>query len=274
LVQKHLACIDCKGKLTAVQGRFSCLACERTYDFADGVFFARERKAAHYFDAAHQIMQVGNDSPEISTLCYSQQSRIAIGLIKPGDVVVDIGCGPSIHYEKPRDCVLIGIDPSFESIRANQSLDIRIFGGAESPPFADGSVDRIFLFYSIHHMIGQTVEENTANLAAALHECNRMIRKQGSIVIFDMSPWWPAWQLQCLAWNQARSALADKLDMFFWRKSALKKLAEPILAARDFTSCTFQVSPLLVFPPIFSIPRLKFPRFLYPFDVNMYLWQY
>jgi len=260
--------------LTALQGQFSCLACGHTYDFADAVFFAREKRAAHYFDAAHQIMQTGNESPEISALCYSQQSRLAIGMIKPGDVVVDIGCGPSIHYEKPRDCVLIGIDPSFESIRANQSLDIRIFGGAESAPLADKSVDRLFLFYSIHHMIGQSVEENRENLSATLHECNRMIRKQGSIVIFDMSPWWPAWQLQCLAWNQARSVLGDKLDMFFWRKSALKKLAAPILSAREFTSCTFQVSPLLTFPPIFSIPSLKVPRFLYPFDVNMYHWQY
>lgn len=256
------------------QGQFSCAACERTYDFSDDVFFAKENKSTHYFDSVHEVMQTGNESLAISTLCYSQQSSLASKLIRPGNVIVDIGCGPTVHYERPQDSVLIGIDPSFNSIRSNTKLDIKVFGNAEATPLPDKSVDNIFFFYSIHHMIGQTVKENTANLTAALHECNRMIRKQGSIIIFDMSPWWPAWQLQCLSWNQARGVLADKLDMFFWRKSALKKLADPILSAREFTSCTFQVSPFLTFPPIFSIPSLKFPRFLYPFDVNMYHWQF
>jgi SAM-dependent methyltransferase len=274
LIQKHLACVHCKGALKFTQSRYECEPCDRTYDFSEGVFFAKERKAAHYFDAAHQVMQEGNESPEISTLCYSQQSRLTTGLIKPGDVVVDIGCGPSIHYEKPRDCVLIGLDPSFESIRENLSVDIRIFGGAEAAPFADKSVDRIFLFYSIHHMIGRTVEENTANLAASLRECGRLVREKGTLVVFDMSPWWPAWHAQRLAWNSAKGVLADKLDMYFWRESALKDLAEKVVPAKAFESHSFKVSPFLMFPPVFGLPNFKIPRFLYPFDINMYKWSF
>lgn len=274
LVQQHLACIQCKGALTRAEGRYTCPACERSYDFADEVFFAKERKATHYFDAAHQVMQVGNESQEISTLCYAEQGRITTGLIQPGDVVVDIGCGPTIHYEKPADCVLIGIDPSFESIRANKALDIRIYGGAEAAPFADKSVDRIFLFYSIHHMVGRTVAENAANLAASLRECGRVMKDKGTLVVFDMSPWWPAWQAQKLAWNAARGVLADKLDMYFWRKSALQRLAETAVSAKAFSSHTFKVSPFLMFPPAFGLPNLRVPRFLYPFDVNMYKWTF
>ncbi len=274
LIQKHLACVQCKGALTASEGRYACPSCSRTYDFEDGVFFAKESKATHYFDAVHQVMQVGNESEEISTLCYTEQSRLALDMIRPGDVVVDIGCGPKINYAKPADCTLIGIDPSFESIRANKALDIRIFGGAENAPLPDNSVDRIFLFYSIHHMVGRTVEENAANLAASLRECGRVMRAGGTLAVFDMSPWWPAWQAQKLGWNAARGMLADKLDMFFWRESALQRLAEKAVAAKSFSSHTFKVSPFLMFPPAFGLPNFKVPRFLYPFDVKMYKWAF
>ena len=274
LIQKHLACLQCKGVLTAADGRYRCPGCDRAYDYSDGVFFAKESKAAHYFDAAHQVMQVGNQSHEIATLCYTEQSRLAVEMIRPGDVVLDIGCGPTINYEKPTDCVLIGMDPSFESIRANKALDIRIFGGAENAPLADRSVDRIFLFYSIHHMVGKTVEENAANLAASLRECGRVMRENGTLTVFDMSPWWPAWQAQKLGWNAARGALEDKLDMFFWRDSALQRLAETVIAAKSFSSHKFKVSPFLMFPPAFGLPNFKVPRFLYPFDVMMYKWTF
>jgi SAM-dependent methyltransferase len=273
-ILKYLACTECKGALDFNQGKYACPACQRQYGFEEGVFCARERISQHYFDTKHQVMQVGNTSPEIMTLCYSSQARVAADLIREGDVVLDIGCGPTVHYERPKGSVLIGLDPSFDSLRANSKLDLRVFGGAENMPLADKSVDRIFFFYSIHHMIGRTVAENTANLTAALRECGRVVRDQGNLVIFDMSPWWPAWQAQRLAWNRARVALDDKLDMFFWRESALEKLAGPILPAKDFSSRTFSVSPFLTFPPMFSLPNLRVPRFMYPFDIKMYKWSF
>jgi ubiquinone/menaquinone biosynthesis C-methylase UbiE len=274
LIRKHLACTECKGALEPDQDVYSCTACRRRYVFQDGVFCARERSAQHYFDTKHEVMQVGNTSPEIMALCYSNQSQVAAGLIREGDVIVDIGCGPTVHYSRPKNSVLIGIDPSFDSLRANAKLDLRVYGGAEHMPLADQSANRIFFFYSIHHMIGRTVQENTANLAAALGECRRVVRENGTLVIFDMSPWWPAWQAQRLTWNRARVALDDKLDMFFWRESALERLAGPILSARDYGSRTFSVSPFLSFPPVFSLPNLRVPRFLYPFDIKMYQWSF
>ena len=141
-------------------------------------------------------------------------------------------------------------------------------------PLRDGSVDRISLFYSIHHMIGQTVAENRDNVTAALRECGRVMRPGGTLVVFDMSPYWPVWQVQRLMWNQARKTLADKLDMFFWRDGVLQRLAEGAFPARRVETETFSVSPFLVFPPVFSLPSLKLPRFLYPFDIKMYKWSF
>ena len=274
LMQAHLACPACHSRILIEGQRYACTACAHSGEIRDNVFFAKPLANAHYFDDMHQLMQEGNQSPEIREMCYDQQSRILAGMIRPGDVVVDIGCGPVVHFDKPKDCVLIGIDPSFDSIRVNARLDIRVFGSAASMPLRDDSVDRICLFYSIHHMIGHTVQENEVNVRAALRECGRAIRPGGTLVVFDLSPWWPFWHAQRLGWNRARQSLSDKLDMFFWRDSVLQRLAEGAFGEKTFESENFRISPFLVFPPVFSLPELKVPRFLYPFDVKMYKWSF
>lgn len=274
LIEKYLACPKCRADMRVDADRCTCMACGEDYELRDGVFIVNALAARHYFDDKHQVMQHGNESPEIQELCYDQQSAIAKELVCPGEVVLDIGCGPTVHFKRPPDSILIGVDPSLASLKANQGLDLGVFCGAEAMPFRDKSVDRIFCFYSIHHMVGQSVKENTANLGAALRECGRVIREGGTLVIFDMSPWWPVWHVEKLAWNRARRLLSDRLDMFFWRGGALERLAATAFTSKAFESRSFSVSPFLTFPPVFSLPGLKLPRFLYPFDTKMYKWSF
>lgn len=274
LMQTHLACPACHSRITIEAPRYVCTACAQAGEIRENVFLAKPVANTHYFDDMHRLMQTGNQSPEIREMCYEQQSRILTEMIRPGDVIVDIGCGPVIHFDRPKDCVLIGVDPSFDSIRVNTKLDIRVFGSAASVPLRDDSVDRVSLFYSVHHMIGNTVEENAANVTAALRECGRVIRPGGTLVVFDMSPWWPFWHAQRLGWNRARQSLSGKLDMFFWRDSALRRLGEGAFGKKTFESEDFKISPFLVFPPVFSRPELRVPRFLYPFDIKMYKWSF
>jgi len=274
LMQQYLACPKCRAEMKVSDKSYRCLSCGNEGQLRDNVFLVKPLESGHYFDDLHEVMQEGNESPEIREMCYSKQSERLEGMIRPGDIVVDIGCGPAIHFEKPHDCVLIGVDPSFNSIRANSQLDIRIFGSAASMPLRDHSVDRISLFYSIHHMIGQTVAENQDNVTAALRECGRVMRPGGTLVVFDMSPWWPAWHAQKLMWNRARRVLGGKLDMFFWRDGVLQRLADTAFPSKRVETETFRVSPFLVFPPVFSLPGLKVPRFLYPFDIKMYKWSF
>lgn len=219
-------------------------------------------------------MQEGNDTDAVQQLCYAEQSRIAESLIVPGDVVVDIGCGPSLHYRRPEGAVVVGLDPSLKSLMVNNALDLAVYGSATAMPIKDQSVDRLFMFYAIHHMIGTTVEENRLNLDSVLRECRRVVRPGGSIVIFDMSPWFPAWIVQNLMWNWAKRKLGGKLDMYFWRHSALDRLSVGLRPFARFESRVFHTSPWLVFPPVFSLPALRVPRILYPFGVRMYRWSF
>ena len=274
LMQQYVACPKCKGDIRVNNDNYICVACGNSDQIRDGVFSAQPSSPSHYFDKKHSLVELTIESPGTWDMFYEQQSRIAAASIRAGDVVVDVGCGSELHFEKPKDCVVIGVDPSFDSLTANRGLDLRIHSGAEAMPLKNQSVDRMFFFYSVHHMVGQTTDENTANLASALRECGRVIRSAGSVVIFDMSPWWFAWHSQKLAWNRARGLLEGKLNMFFWRRSVLERFASRAFAAKTFECRNFRVSPFHMFQPVFNLPNLKVPRLLYPFDVLMYKWSF
>lgn len=267
-----LACPACHHELRRSDETIRCAACDFTGQFVEGVFTTLPRGDVHFFDDRHEIMQEGNEAATVWSLCYERQIEVVSNIVQAGDVVLDVGCGPSISYRKRPDFTLIGIDPSFKSIRVNDALDVRVFGSAAALPLRDRSVDRILCFYSVHHMVGATIDETRANVAASLREFARVTRPGGDIVVFDMSPWWPADLGQKLVWNRVRARAPDVVDMFFWRAGDLERLGRAAVPHARFTRERFPSSPFMVFPPMFSYPNLKVPRFLYPFDVNQYRW--
>jgi len=189
-------------------------------------------------------------------------------------VILDVGCGPRLPYVRPSQSLVLGVDASFESLRRNIDVDVRVYASAISLPIASNSVDAIVCFYSLHHVVGTTVQDNQRLVRRTLAEFARVLANGGRVVIFDVAPWWVPWAVQRAAWNAVRYILGGALNMFFWRRRELFSLVTATFRAPSAVeSFTFRVPALTMFPPAFAVPRLRLPRFLYPFDINMYTWQ-
>lgn len=225
-----------------------------------------------YFDDVYEIMRIGNHARGTREIFYEQQSKAVERTLSDGEVVVDIGCGPELPYRKNGSFV-IGVDPSFHSIRANQAVDLRIFASAADMPLADASADAVICFYSVHHMTAETVEGGRVIVENAFREVARVLKPTGRLMIFDMSPWLPFGALQNVIWNAARRRLGRSLDMFFWKAESLRRVGEKFFPGASLSITRFSESPFQTFPPIFSKPGLRVPRFLYPFHINLYQWQ-
>lgn len=274
LVLRYLACPACHSEFESDGAAILCPKCGFRGAVIDGVAVMAEREGASYFDDKHAVMSEGKLDPATWSMFYEEQVKCFEESLRPGMVVLDVGCGPRTPYSRNCDFLLIGVDPSFESIRANASLDIPVYASSQALPLPRSSIDLIACFYSIHHMTGETLLENLLRVSNAFREFSRVIRPGGSIMIFDVSPWWPGAVVGNALWNTARRLLGTRLDMYFWRDRSVDLLGKHFFRKATPRIETFSRPLFSTFPPIFSIPRLKIPRVLYPFDINLYRWDF
>jgi len=222
--------------------------------------------AATYFDSRHQLMQQSAEAGA-AAICYDQQVALLESIIQPGMTVLDVGCGPRLPYRAPHAWI-IGLDPSADSLAENTDVDDRIVGSAANIPLDDASVDLAVAFYSFHHMTTQTFDGSQIRREWALEEMARVTRPGGEILVFEISPWRPVWWGERAFWDLAKALLGDRFDVCFAPASeyARTPLGVP-------TVQTFHCSPFALFPPVFALPWLKIPRFLFPFDAVLYRWR-
>lgn len=274
-VERLLVCPVCRSRFAVVGDEVRCqnTACGFVGLLAHDVVLLGDRTNVSFFDDRHQVMTAGNAQEGVRCLCYEDQSRTVEGLMRPGQVVLDVGCGPSLPYTKPDDTFVIGLEASYESIRANRGVDLRVYGSALEVPLPDRSVDLVLAFYAVHHMTGQTLAENLQRLERAIRELGRVVKPGGELLVFEVSPWRPAWLAERLLWNTARRVLGQKLDMCFYTREVYERIGRVALPQARLAVEPFSTSMLSTFPPAFSLPWLPIPRFLYPFDVNLYRWR-
>lgn len=205
---------------------------------------------------------------------YVQQVAALRPYLSRAQVLLDIGCGPALPYDRRRVGCVVGLDLSYESLRQNRDVDLRLYASATRLPMPDRSVDIVVCFYSLHHFVGARVGENHQNLRAAFGEFGRVLKPRGDLIVFEVAPWRPIWWAQRGTWNLVRKILRDSLEMFFWPTVLIEKVSsEQLPRGTRFECCTFRVPALTVFPLIFSLPRLQIPRFLYPFEACLYHWR-
>jgi ubiquinone/menaquinone biosynthesis C-methylase UbiE len=218
--------------------------------------------ASTYFDTRFQTMQQVTATEGIEALCYTQQRKILESLITPGMTVLDVGCGPALPY-RAKYAFVIGLDPSAASLAKNTDVDQRMIGTATSLVIDDNAIDLVVAFYSLHHMTGRDADETFQMRQRALGEMRRVLRPGGELLVFEVTPWTLAAIGQSLFWGLAKRLLGRRLDAYFWPD-------EEYIGA-DIQ--TFTCSPFATFSPALSLPWLKIPRFLYPFNPTLYRWK-
>ena len=280
LASRILACPDCRSPLGVGDGFLRCTkgGCDRVVRIVDNVFvLEEERLQTSFFDCTHELMSKTINQRGTRCMCYSQQTKwldLQLDALSSGErVVVDVGCGPSLPYKRSERHYLVGVDLSFESVRRNNEVDLRVFGSATRLPFRDSSVDAIVCFYLLHHLVGRSVRENYLNLERAFSEFARVLKPGGCVYGFEVTPLWPAFFLQRLMWNTVRRVY-PQLDMFFWSGQALRILSLGRMPkGTELRRREFKSSPWITFPFVFAWPGLRLPRMMFPFRAYVYEWR-
>ncbi|MGO8867118.1 MAG: class I SAM-dependent methyltransferase [Alphaproteobacteria bacterium] len=268
-----LACPRCHaGSLRMAGDKFRCPQCGFEGGYRNDVYLVMDDRSKSYFDELHGTMTAQNAKEGVNEVFYAKQFAYIEEILQPGMTIVDIGCGPSVGYRRPPGSLLIGVDPSYESIAVNRSVDLRIFGGAQALPIATASVDVVVCFYSIHHMIGSSISETRDNVSAAFREFKRIVKPGGKIVIFEVNPYWLFWAAEQLFWGLTRRLFGKAIDFYFWSRHGLKQLGRQYLGSAELETEHYRAPWRTTFPPAFSIQWLRMPFLLYPFHVARYSW--
>jgi SAM-dependent methyltransferase len=139
---------------------------------------------------------------------------------------------------------------------------------------ADASVDAVVCFYSIHHMVGARKLDTIRNVSEAMREFGRVLKPDGCLFVFEMTPMMPFLVLQHALWNLVRRAAPRTLDMYFFSATEISRIgAAEMPKGTILERIFFGASAFTIIPPIFSLPWLKLPRLLYPLDAKLYKWR-
>jgi demethylmenaquinone methyltransferase/2-methoxy-6-polyprenyl-1,4-benzoquinol methylase/phosphoethanolamine N-methyltransferase len=137
---------------------------------------------APYYDAVTNIMTLGQAG-------RLRKTTVDQALIKPGDSVLDVGCGTGEvtlrAKTRAKDGKVYGIDPSPEMIavarkkagRKGLDIDFRV-GVIESLPFPDASIDVVTSSLMMHHLPEDVKVRGLA-------EIYRVIKPGGRLLIAD-----------------------------------------------------------------------------------------
>src|SRR4051794_24524806 len=104
-VERLLVCPRCHASFEIVGSRLRCTnrACGFVGELADDVVLLGDRSRISFFDDRHQVMAASNEGEGTRWIFYDQQAELVESSLRPGMVVLDVGCEPALPYRKPAD---------------------------------------------------------------------------------------------------------------------------------------------------------------------------
>jgi SAM-dependent methyltransferase len=273
-IEKYLACPETHHPLVAQGESISCSSCNFKGTIRDDVAVMLDGNQPSFFDDTFEVMRQELLERGASwRIACERQVALLQDHLKPGQIILDVGCGPCLPYQHPSEAFVIGLEPSLPSIRENKQVNLGVCGTSTSIPLGDYSVDLAVAFYSIHHMVGRTIAENDQIVRKAFSELARVIRPGGTLFVFEMTPWRVFAALQYVLWNQVRRLLGRKMDMYFRSRQSMLALGSEAFPGATLEVIEFGNSPFQTFPPIFSLPWFRLPKLLYPLEARGYKWR-
>lgn len=268
-----LACPVCRrDQLDIADGQVSCPKCGWQAQLEGRVLSPAGTHEEASFDAKHDVLGDHNHHPVVWDLCYEHQCTAVTDALGAGQVLLDLGCGPSAPYAKPAGVRAIGIDPSLPSLESNTEVDMALHSSATSVPLTEASVDAVVGIYALHHMIGDSVAESWANVRSAMHEVARVAKPRAEVFVFEVCPWPPAWVAERVGWRAARRVLGSEVDFVFWPEKRLLELGNEVFPDAQVEQRRSKIKPLSMFPPVIGRPGLRIPWIAYPFHVVLLHW--
>jgi ubiquinone/menaquinone biosynthesis C-methylase UbiE len=270
-----LACPRCRhAALDFTPEGIVCRDCGWRGTLRNGVFAALDADAPARFDTLHEVIEAQNAHPVVWRWLYDAQCRVLAEALRPGRVLLDIGCGPAAPYAKPAGALVVGADRSLASLDANRDIDLGLHASAAALPLADRSIDVAAAIYVFHHMVGATVAETLHNVEAAFAELSRVIKPGGEVLIFEICPWRATWLAERLGWATARRTIGRFIDFLFLPQPTYEALGRRFFPGATLDRRVYDIEGGAWFPPVLGLPWLKWPRFAYPFDVCLFRWQF
>ena len=178
----------------------------------------------------------------LGSLAHALESEAIFDLAeaKPGERVVDIGCGAGIYTLElaRRGAHVVGVDPSWEMIAVAQEKfrrvglpGIFVLGSAEALPFCPDCFDLALAVTSLCFVRSPD---------QAIEETRRVLKPEGRLVLGELNRFSP-WAL----WLRLKGLFTDTIynQAHFWGRGELERL----LRQRGF--CVRAARTLLYFPP-------------------------
>lgn len=266
----RLACATCGRNLTVRGDAVACASCGEVAAIAGGIVTFLGGSGAAYFDT--RVDELDTARANNWNVSYAQQVAMLGAHLDRALTVLDIGCGSRLPYTPRPDAFVIGIDASADALRANPRLDLRLHASAVRLPVTSSSVDLLVCFYSLHHMVGDSIRTTRVNVAACLREAARVLTPGGTLFIVENNPRSLFRHLQRWGWAPAKAVLGRHLDMFFWSQRELNQLLLEATGRGATRTVTCGTDPLAVISPVFAAPWLKVFGFMHPLSCSVSVW--